>query len=115
MVDNDCGMIPVVDSDGTPVGTITDRDIAVRIVATGRDVATATAGDAMTSPCRTIAADSSVQDAAAAMEGAKVRRVPVVDADGKLAGIVAIADIALAGRDDATAQVVKQVSEPGKR
>ena len=49
------------------------------------------------------------------MEDAKIRRVPVVDADGKLAGIVSIADLALAGKREATADVVKQVSEPGKR
>lgn len=49
------------------------------------------------------------------MESAKIRRVPVVDGDGRLAGIVSIADLALAGKQDATAQVVKQVSEPGAK
>ena len=47
-------------------------------------------------------------------QGQKVRRLLVVDADGKLAGVAAIADLALAGKDEATAQVVKEISEPGK-
>lgn len=112
MVDHDCGQIPVVDGANAPVGVVTDRDIAVRVVASGKDWSRATAGDAMSTPCTTVSSDSSVQDAARAMEGAKVRRVPVVDGDGKLAGIVAIADLVKAGKSEATAQVVKQVSEP---
>jgi CBS domain-containing protein len=111
MIDNDCGQIPVVDAGGKPLGVVTDRDIAVRLVAAGK--AAATAADAMSSPCRFVAADSNVQDAIRMMESAKIRRVPVVDADGRLSGIVSIADIALAGKQEATAQVVKQVSEPG--
>ena len=111
MIDNDCGMIPVVDADNRPLGVVTDRDIAVRLVATGK--ADASAADAMSTPCHSVAADSSVQDAVKLMESAKIRRVPVVDGDGRLAGIVSIADLALAGKQEATAQVVKQVSEPG--
>jgi len=113
MIDNDCGQIPVVDDDNRLVGVVTDRDIVVRLVAAGKG--DGTAADAMSKPCRSIAADSSVQDAVKLMESAKIRRVPVVDGDGRLAGIVSIADIALAGRQEATAQVVKQVSEPGKK
>lgn len=114
MIDNDCGMIPVVDDEGRPVGTVTDRDIAVRIVARGKDVASACACDAMTTPVHSVAADSSLRDAVCLMEAEKVRRMLVVDADGKLAGVAAIADLALAGKDEATAQVVKEISEPGK-
>ena len=115
MIDHDCGQIPVVDADNKPVGVVTDRDIAVRVVATGKDHASATAADAMSSPCRSVGSDTSLDACTGLMEDAKVRRVPVVDADGKLAGIVSIADLALAGKREATADVVKQVSEPGKR
>ena len=113
MIDHDCGQIPVVDAGGKPVCVVTDRDIAVRLVAAGK--ADATAADAMTSPCRWVAADGNVQDAIRLMEDAKIRRVPVVDGDGRLFGIVSIADLALAGKQEATAQVVKQVSEPGSK
>lgn len=114
MIDNDCGMIPVVDADGKPVGTVTDRDIATRIVACGKDASTSCACDAMTSPVTTIDSSTSLYDATCVMEAEKIRRVIVVDGDGKLAGVAAIADLALAGKAEATAEVVKQVSEPGQ-
>jgi CBS domain-containing protein len=114
MRDHDCGQIPVVDADNRPVGVVTDRDIAVRVVAAGRDVSAATAADAMSTPCRTVDSETSLRDCTRLMEDEQVRRVPVIDQEGRLAGIVSIADIALAGKDRATAQVVKEVSEPDK-
>jgi CBS domain-containing protein len=111
MLEHDCGQIPVIDDQGRPLGVVTDRDIAIRVVAKGGD-GTATAGDAMTSPVKTVRADSELKDCVCLMEEAQVRRVPVVDESGKLAGIVALADIALAGKSRATAEVVKEVSEP---
>ncbi|MEO5962871.1 MAG: CBS domain-containing protein [Thermomonas sp.] len=113
MIDNDCGMIPVVDGGGKPVGTVTDRDIAIRIVACGKDASSACAADAMTSPITTVSSTTSLHDATCVMEGEKIRRLVVVDANGKLAGVAALADLALAGKDEATAQVVKEVSVPG--
>ena len=115
MIENDCGEIPVVDTKGMPVGVVTDRDITVRIVAEGRDIMNATASDAMSAPVQTVREDSSLKDATALMESSKIRRVPVVDASGKLTGIVSVADIALAGKDGQTAKVVKEVSEPGQK
>ncbi|QSX78210.1 CBS domain-containing protein [Agrilutibacter solisilvae] len=111
MVDNDCGQIPVVDEAQRPIGVVTDRDIATRVVAQGRDANTACASDAMSTPVRTVNLQTSLKDVVCAMEADQIRRVPVVDMDGKLAGIVSIADIALAGKDEATAEVVKEVSE----
>jgi CBS domain-containing protein len=115
MVDHDCGQIPVVDTDNRPVGVVTDRDIAVRVVAAGKEVAGATAADAMSTPCKSVDSDTSLYDCTCLMEAEKVRRIPVTDAEGRLAGIVSIADLALAGKDEATAQVVKEISEPGRR
>ncbi len=115
MIENDCGQIPVVDTQGALVGVVTDRDIAVRIVAEGRDTMGATASDAMSVPVQSVREDSSLKDATALMEAAKIRRVPVVDAKGKLTGIVSVADIALAGKDVQTAKVVKEVSEPDRK
>ena len=68
----------------------------------------------MTSPIKTIDTATSLHDATCVMEAEKIRRVIVVDGDGKLAGVAALADLALSGKDEATAHVVKQVSEPGK-
>lgn len=112
MRDHDCGQIPVVDESQRPVGVVTDRDIAMRIVAEGRDTNEATAADAMSKPVRTVTTETSLTDCVCLMEAEQVRRVPVVDANGRLAGIVSIADLALAGKQEATAEVVREVSEP---
>ena len=112
MVDNDCGQIPVVDAASAPIGVVTDRDIAVRIVAEGRDATSACAGDCMTTPVTTVSADSSLAECCETMEKEQVRRIPVVDTDGCLCGIVSLADVALSGHDQKTVEVVKQVSEP---
>ena len=113
MLENDCGQIPVLDDQSRPLGVVTDRDIALRVVADGGG-AMSTAGDVMTSPAQTVRADSDLKDCVCLMEEAQVRRVPVVDAFGKLAGMVALADIALAGKDKATAEIVCQVSKPSR-
>lgn len=115
MADNDCGQIPVVDEQGRPLGVITDRDIAVRAVAKGADVSTATASDFMTSPATSVTEDSSVDQVVKRMEDQQIRRVIVVDGRGAISGIVAQADIARAGGDNRTAEVVKQVSQPSSR
>ena len=112
MVQRDCGQIPVVNEAGAPVGVITDRDITVRMVASGRDTLAGCAGDAMSSPAQTVRIDSPLKDTVCLMEASKIRRVPVVDANGKLAGMVSLADLALSGKDAATIEVVKEVSEP---
>ena len=110
MIDNDCGLIPVVDEERKPLGVITDRDIATRAVAGGKP--DCCAGDCMTSPVKTVASDSSLADCCAEMESSQIRRVPVVDPDGRLCGIVSQADVALSGRDEKTAEVLKRVSKP---
>ncbi len=112
MLDHDCGQIPVVDSAGShmPIGVVTDRDIVVRMLAHGKNPLEGTAGDCMTTPCITVAAETSLADCADAMEKGKIRRVPVVDAHGRISGIVSLADIARCADSDTTIDVVKEVS-----
>jgi CBS domain-containing protein len=112
MLDHDCGQIPVVAEDGSrrPIGVVTDRDIVVRLVAQGSDPVQAKAGDAMSTPCVTVTCDTSLRECCDVMETSQIRRVPVVDANGELCGIVALADIALSGQDAKTVEVVKEVS-----
>ena len=114
MKERDCGLIPVVDALDTliPVGTITDRDIAVRVVAAGSNPLEATAADCMSSPCITIDSDVGLHECCALMETHMLRRMLIVDDDGKLCGIVALADIAHSGHDATTVDMLKVVSQP---
>jgi CBS domain-containing protein len=113
-VDHDCGAIPVVDGRETlrPIGIVTDRDIACRAVAKGLNPLELTARDCMSSPSVTVAQDADLDEAIRLMEENKVRRLPVVDAQGRCVGIVAQADIALCADKGDTASVVREISEP---
>jgi len=113
-VDQDCGAVPVVESLGTrrPIGVITDRDIACRAVAAGKNALELTARDCMSSPCVTLRPDATLEECCEAMEKNQVRRVLIVDDAGGCVGIVAQADIALSGKGKKVADVVKGVSEP---
>lgn len=113
MVEHDCGQIPVTDADGKLVGVVTDRDIVVRVIAHGQECRAATAADAMSSPASSVRSDMPLRDCVCLMEAEKIRRTPVVDEAGKVVGIVSVADLALAGKDEATASVVREVSQPG--
>lgn len=77
-----------------PVGVVTDRDLVVEVLAEGLDPAGVTAGDLVAGPCVTAPADSDALGAIELMQRHGVRRLPVVDADGALAGIVAADDLA---------------------
>jgi CBS domain-containing protein len=116
MVGNDCGAVPVVGTSGSKdlTGIITDRDMVVRGIAEGKNPQTLNAGGCMTTPAITIREDASLDDCTDLMEAKKIRRVPVVDASGRLVGIVAQADIARhASRKDA-GELVRDVSTPGR-
>lgn len=114
MIDHDCGEIPVVENQKTrlPIGVITDRDIVCRTVAQGLNPLDLTVADCMSKPCVTVTPDMSLSECSAIMEENKIRRVPVVDADGSCCGIVAQADLALHASRSVAAEVVKEISEP---
>jgi CBS domain-containing protein len=116
MVKHDCGEIPVLESDGNmkPIGVITDRDIACRVVATGKSPTQTRVRDAMSSPPMTVTPDASLEECCRIMEENQIRRVPVVDERGRCCGMVSQADIARAARTKQTAAVLKQVSEPSQ-
>lgn len=114
MIQHDCGEIPVVASadGGGLVGVVTDRDIVVRLIAPGHDVASATAATCMTQPAMSLPPDAKVSDAIEMMQAHQVRRLPVVDADGVVCGIVAQADLARWATSEQTGDLVRDVSEP---
>ena len=113
MVKHDCGEIPAVESkdDPKPVGVITDRDIACRVVAAGKNPSQTRVRDAMSSPPVTVTPETSIEECCRLLEKNQIRRVPVVDESGRCCGIVSQADIAKAAPTEHTAEVLKQVSE----
>lgn len=114
MVENDCGEIPVVGDDKTmkPIGVITDRDIVCRAVARGLNPQQLTARECMSEPCVTVTPHMSIESCVDVMDQNRIRRVPVVNEDGCICGIVAIADLVRYARPAVTADVIKEVSEP---
>lgn len=114
MVDHDCGEIPVIDNqtNKVPIGVITDRDIVCRAVAQGRNPLDLKVSDCMSEPCVTVMPDTPLQECARILEDNQIRRVPVVDDNGRCCGIVSVADLALHARKEIAAEVVKEVSEP---
>ena len=113
MVENDCGCIPIVESeDGkSPIGMVTDRDIVIRTVAENQNPLELQAEDIMTGGIVTVTPDTSVEECANLMESKQIRRVAVVDDSGALCGMVAQADIAVNAPTGTTAEVVQEVSK----
>ncbi len=114
MRDHDCGEIPVVESGGSGalVGVVTDRDIVIRLIAQGQDVRGATAASCMTKPALSLPRDAQVSDAVEMMQAHQVRRLPIVDENGIVRGIVAQADLARWATAEQTGDLVRDVSEP---
>ncbi|MEO7963348.1 MAG: CBS domain-containing protein [Gemmatimonadaceae bacterium] len=114
MQSEDVGVLPVVESEKNRrlVGVITDRDIALRIVADGKT--NAQVRDAMTSNVTTARSDDSVKDVMKKMASEQVRRIPIVDGEGIVIGIISQADIVLEGDDKTAEKTIERISEPGR-
>lgn len=109
MRDGDMGAVPVVD-DGKLTGIVTDRDIVVRCIAEGKDSST-TVAEAMTNELFTVSPDDFVFEAIRLMGDKQVRRIPVVGENGELAGIIAMADVALETEDELEiAETLEEIS-----
>ncbi len=113
MKDLNVGVMPVVSDGDDLVGIITDRDITVRAVAQGVNPNTAQVGEFMTPSPETINPDINVEDAAERMAHLQVRRLPVVDDNGKLVGIVSLGDLAVdVGEAEMIEHTLEMISEP---
>jgi CBS domain-containing protein len=114
MVTEDVGSLPVVRDLQTAklIGIVTDRDLTVNVVAEGRDPKGTSVAEAMTHEPLTCYAEDDVQRVLEIMAEHQVRRVPVVDNNGRLIGIIAQADIATRlPEPEKTAQVVEEISQ----
>lgn len=87
------GTLVVVNERQEPIGIVTDRDLAVRVVAAGRDPATTTIDKVMTRDPETVRENTPVEDALRIMRNGSFRRVPVVDYDDRLVGLLSLDDI----------------------
>ncbi len=110
MRDEDVGVAPIVDGDRL-VGTVTDRDITIRVVAEGKDPETTSVREIASTKLVTIDPLQDLDEAIRLMAEHQVRRLPVVEEDGRLVGIVAQADVAREGDDSQTGEVVQQISQ----
>ena len=112
MKTEDVGPIPIVGDNGKLEGIITDRDIVLKVVAEGRDPKTTKLSEVMTTDLIKCTLDGDVEEMLDLMEDHQVRRIPVVDASGRLVGIVSQADIATRLDDsEKTAELVEDISK----
>jgi CBS domain-containing protein len=112
MRDEDVGLAPIVEGDKL-IGMLTDRDIAIRVVAEGRDPGQVKVRDVASKQVVTIDPQQDLAEALRIMAKHQVRRLAVVEEDGKLVGVVAQADVAREGDDKQTGKLVEEISESG--
>ena len=110
MRDEDVGLAPIVEGDKL-IGMLTDRDIAIRVVAEGRNPDQVTAREVASKQVVTIDPQQDLDEALRIMAKHQVRRLAVVEEDGRLVGVVAQADVARKGDDKRTGQLVEEISQ----
>ena len=109
MRDCDIGSVPVGENDRL-VGIVTDRDIICRAVAADGDITLLTANDVMSKPIIYCGADDELDSAIRIMEKNRIRRLPVVDKDKRLTGMLALGDISEIGGQEMAGEVMRSVS-----
>ena len=110
MRDEGVGLAPIVEDDKV-IGMLTDRDIAIRVVAEGRNPDQVTVGEVATKQIVTIDHQQDLDEALRIMAEHQVRRLPVIEEDGRLVGVVAQADVAREGHDRQTGELVQEISQ----
>lgn len=111
MKEQDTGVVPVVDGKKI-IGLITDRDIVIRGIAEGRDLSSVKVNELMTKSVRSVSEDTPVNDVLNLMGNSEIRRVPVVNGNNELVGIISLGDIATnSNQDDRVGKAVENISE----
>ena len=106
----DVGVLPVCDGDRL-VGMITDRDVTIRVVAEGRDPKTTTVEESMTRQVVYCFEDQDIEEAERVMEKNQIRRLPVLDRDKRIVGIVSLGDLAVKNDENRAGTTLERVSE----
>ena len=111
MKEQDTGVVPVVDGKKI-IGLITDRDIVVRGIAEGRELSTVKVNEIMSKSVRSVKEDTPLTEVLDLMSSAEIRRVPVVNSNNELVGIVSLGDIATnSNQDGRVGKAVENISE----
>jgi CBS domain-containing protein len=111
MVEIDAGALPVGENDRL-IGLITDRDITARVVAVGKSPEACKVRDAMSAGVKYVYDDETTDDVARNMSSLQVRRLPVLNRDKRLVGIVSLADLATRHDGPAAGHAVRNISQP---
>jgi CBS domain-containing protein len=109
MKQEDVGLAPIVEN-GRLVGALTDRDIVVRVVAEGKDPDTVSVRDVSSENLVTVDPQQNLDEALGLMARYQVRRLPVVEEDGRLVGVLAQADVAEEAKPKKTGEMVEEIS-----
>ena len=110
MREQDTGVVPIMEGDRL-AGTVTDRDITIRVVAEGRDPQSTTIGEIASRELVTIDPQQDLDEALRLMAQHQVRRLPVVEEDGRLVGMLAQADVARTQSPEKTGEMVSDISQ----
>jgi CBS domain-containing protein len=110
MANEDVGSLPILDGDKL-IGVVTDRDIVVRAVAEKKDPRGMPVREVATHDPVTVRADDDLSDALKLMATYQVRRLPVVDEDNRLVGVLAQADVAMGAKEKAVGEMVEEISQ----
>jgi CBS domain-containing protein len=105
--------VPVISDEQTRelIGIVTDRDLAIKVVAESRDSNKTTVGEVMTNTIVACREDDDMSSAIAAMEEHQIRRIPVIDQSGRIVGIISQADVATRVHEpERTAEMVEEIS-----
>jgi CBS domain-containing protein len=108
--DENVGLAPIVEGQRL-VGTLTDRDIVVRVVAEGRDPKTVRVSEVASTNLITIDPQQDLDEALRLMASHQVRRLPVVEEDGRVVGVLAQADVAQEANEKKVGEMVEEISK----
>lgn len=110
MASDDIGSLPILDGERL-AGVVTDRDIVIRAIAKGKDPRGMSVREVASRELVKVHAEQDLSDALKLMASEQVRRLPVVDDDGRLVGILAQADVAVEAKEKAVGEMVEEISK----